>query len=91
VGFIVGYTAVIDSYDTKDGSGKTLQETQTITAVPDAVHITVERVDNPHSGSPKPFVVMQAGEKGQLIAEWFEYTPTSGTDIAVTSNLATIG
>lgn len=91
VGFIVGYTAVIDSYDTKDGSGKTLQETQTITAVPDALHITVERVDNPHSGSPKPFVVMQAGEKGQLIAEWFEYTPTSGTDIAVTSNLATIG
>jgi hypothetical protein len=33
---------------------------------------------------------MQGGEKGQLIAEWFEYTPTSGTDIQVTTNLATI-
>jgi hypothetical protein len=89
-GFLVGYTAVIDSYDSKDSGGNTLQEAQSIVAVPDGTHITVERIDNPHSGSPKPFVVMQAGEKGQLIAEWFEYTPTSGTDVAVTSNLETL-
>jgi hypothetical protein len=91
-GFIVGYTAIIDSYDTKDPNDpkSTLQETQTITAVPDATHITVERIDNPHDGSKKPFVVMQAGEKGQLIAEWFEYTPSSGTDIAVSTDLTTL-
>ncbi|WP_316434701.1 hypothetical protein [Leptolyngbya sp. NK1-12] len=92
-GFIVGYTAIIDTWDTKivkDGKTVTAQETQIILAVPDATHITVERIENPHDGSQKPFPIMQGGEKGQLIAEWFEYTPTSGTDIAVTSNLATI-
>jgi hypothetical protein len=94
-GFIVGHTAVLDSWDTKikDKDGKTItaQETQTITDVaPDGTHITVERLEHPHDGSQKPFPIMQAGEKGQLIAEWFEYTPSSGTDIAVTSNLATI-
>lgn len=36
-----------------------------------------------------PFAVLQPGNKGALIAEWFEYTPGSGTDIAVTNNLAT--
>ena len=92
-GFIVGYTAIIDTWDTKnvkDGKTVTAQETQVILAIPDATHITVERIENPHDGSQKPFPIMQGGEKGQLIAEWFEYTPTSGTDIAVTSNLATI-
>jgi hypothetical protein len=93
-GFLVGYTAILDSYEptvVKNGKNVTAhQEAQKILAVPDATHITVERIDNPHDGSTKPFPVMQAGEKGQLIAEWFEYTPTSGTDIAVTSNLATI-
>lgn len=83
-GFVPGYTAILDSYD----SGK--QEAQTITAVPDATHIVVQALSNPHDGSQVPFAVMQAGEKGVLIAEWFEYTPSSGTDIAVTSNLATI-
>jgi hypothetical protein len=67
------------------------QEAQTITAVSaDGMSITVERIEKPHDGSQKPFPIMQGGEKGQLIAEWFEYTPTSGTDIQVTSNLATI-
>ena len=83
-GFVPGYTAILDSYD----SGK--QEAQTITAVPDVTHIVVQALNNPHDGSQTPFAVMQAGEKGVLIAEWFEYTPSSGTDIAVTSNLATI-
>jgi GH18 family chitinase len=92
-GFIVGHTAILDSWDTKvvkGGQTVPAQEKQTIIAVPDATHITVERLDNPHDGSRKPFPIMQGGEKGQLIAEWFEYTPTSGTDIAVTSHLATI-
>jgi hypothetical protein len=48
------------------------------------------RITNPRDGSKCPFPIMQAGEKGQLIAEWFEFTATSGTDIAVTSNLATM-
>jgi hypothetical protein len=87
-GFIAGYSAVIDSWDVKDGSGNTLQEAQPIVAVPDATHVVVARLANAHDGSTTPFAVMQAGEKGQLIAEWFEYTPSSGTDIAVSSNLA---
>ena len=92
-GFRKGYTAVIDTYDTKLViGGKTVdaQESQVITAVPDDTHITVERLEKQHDGSTRPFPVIQAGEKGQLIAEWFEYTPTSGTDIAVTSNLEDI-
>jgi hypothetical protein len=96
LGFAVGKTAIIDSWDSKsdpnDPKSPTLQEAQTIVAIPsgDLTHVTVERIDNPHDGTKKPMPIMQAGEKGQLIAEWFEYTPTSGTDIAVTSNLATI-
>jgi hypothetical protein len=34
--------------------------------------------------------LVQAGAKGVLIGEWFEYTPTSGTDIAISSDLTTI-
>jgi len=52
--------------------------------------ITVERLDNEHDGSVTPVEVRQAGEAGHLMAEWFEYTPTPGTDVQVTSNLATI-
>jgi hypothetical protein len=92
-GFLAGYTAIIDSWDNMVAQGgQTIraQERQTITAVPDDTHITVERIEHPHDGSQQPFPILQAVEKGQLIAEWFEYTPTSGTDIAVTSNLATI-
>jgi hypothetical protein len=95
-GFFVGNTAIIDSWDSKsdptDPKSPTVQEAQTIVAIPsgDTTHITVERIDNPHDGTNTPFPIMQGGEKGQLIAEWFEYTPSSGTDIAVTSNLATI-
>jgi hypothetical protein len=95
-GFIVGRTAVIDSWDSRDPASdpqdpnSTLQEAQTIIAITDSTHITVERIEKPHATSPKPLPIMQAGEKGQLIAEWFEYTPTSGTDIAVSSDLQTI-
>jgi len=93
VGFIAGYTAIIDDYasgSVVNGRFVTIQEIQTIVAVPDATHITVKGLNNAHDGSTRPFAIRQGGEKGQLIAEWFEYTPTSGTDIAVTSNLATI-
>jgi hypothetical protein len=83
-GFIVGYTVIIDSYE----SG--VQETQMIVAVPDATHITVSSLTNAHGAGESNFAVIQAGEKGLLIAEWFEYTPNSGTDIAVSSDLTTI-
>jgi hypothetical protein len=86
-GFVAGATAVIDTWD----SG--VQETQSITAVPDGTHITVQALSYAHSPTQdqnQPYPIVQAGEKGVLIAEWFEYTPTSGVDIAVTSNLATI-
>jgi hypothetical protein len=86
-GFVVGATAIIDTWT----SGA--QETQTIVAVPDGTHITVQALTNAHNISQnqnEPLPVVQAGSEGLLIAEWFEYTPTSGTDIAVTSNLATI-
>ena len=86
-GFVVGATAIIDTWD----SG--VQENQAIVAVPDGKHITVGALSNAHSISQNhddPLPVVQAGSEGLLIAEWFEYTPTSGTDIAVTSNLATI-
>jgi hypothetical protein len=93
-GFIVGYYAIIDDYTSgyvdKNKKFVTFQEQQKIVAVPDKTHITVQGLNHDHDGSSKPFPVTQGGEKGQLIAEWFEYTPTSGTDIKVTSNLATI-
>jgi len=84
-GFAVGATAIIDSWE----SG--VQETQTITAVPDGTSITVQALGSAHSPvGGQPFPVVQANAKGVLIGEWFEYTPTSGTDIAVSSDLATI-
>jgi hypothetical protein len=90
-GFVVGYVAVIDDFIySPNDPNKNLQEAQTITAIPDRTHITVQKLDHPHDGTITPFPVLQPGEKGVLIAEWYEYTPTSGTDIAVTSNLATI-
>jgi len=91
-GFHVGYAAVIGSYadgTTTAGQFVTNQESQRITAV-GTNEITVERLDRDHNGSVSPVEVRQAGEVGHLMAEWFEYTPTPGTDIEVTSNLATI-
>jgi hypothetical protein len=61
--------------------------------VPDGKHITVQALSYDHSpadGGNEPFPVVQAGSKGTLIAEWFEYTPTSGTDIGINSNLSTV-
>jgi hypothetical protein len=77
-----------------------VMEWQRITAVPDGTHITVQMLNNQHTVSTQnnpdgtttaiPILIVQSGEKGELISEWYEYTPSSGTDIAVTSNLATI-
>jgi hypothetical protein len=81
--FLVGAKVTIDTLE----SG--IQELQTIVAV-DGNSITVANLASAHDGSTAPFPLVQAGENGVIIAEWNEYTPTSGTDIAVTSNLATI-
>jgi hypothetical protein len=93
VGFNVGYNAVIDSYQAIIPGSKppaTAQESQLIINVSnDGKQLTVKQIVNPH-GAAGSFAVRQAGESGLLISEWFEYTPSSGTDIAVTSNLATI-
>jgi hypothetical protein len=84
-GFVVGLPVVLDVEDERH-----IQEAVRITAVPSPTQITVEKVQFAHSGSPTPFTVLQPGERGAFIAEWNEYTPTSGTDIAVTSNLSAI-
>jgi len=90
-GFVVGSGVLIDAYVySPNDPSKNPQEQQTVTAVPDGTHIIVTKLGKPHDGTTTPFPVTQPGERGVLIAEWFEYTPTSGTDIAVTSNLATI-
>jgi hypothetical protein len=90
-GFNVGFSVVIDAFIYNPANpNANLQEQQIVTAVPDSTHITVQSLNKTHDGSLTPFAIVQPGETGVLIAEWFEYTPTSGTDIAVTSNLPTI-
>jgi hypothetical protein len=84
-GFVVGLQVVVDVEDDRH-----VQESVTITEVPDASHIVVESLTHTHDGTQTPFPMLQPGDKGTLIAEWNEYTPSSGIDIAVTSNLATI-
>lgn len=96
-GFQVGYTVTLGIWGTYTAnSDPTLpgsnsgQETQTITAVESDPKkpptITISGMTN---GYTAPFPVLQGAEKGVLIAEWFEHTPSSGTDIAVTTNVAT--
>ncbi len=90
-GFNVGFSVVIDAFTYNPTiQNANLQEKQIVTAVPDSTHITVKSLNKTHDGTLAPFAVVQPGEKGVLVAEWFEYTPTSGTDIAVTSSLPTI-
>ncbi|MFF8731398.1 hypothetical protein ACF073_33670 [Streptomyces sp. NPDC015171] len=86
--FLVGAQVVIDSADRTDpADGRVVQESQIITAVPDPTRVTVARLDRAHDGSVTPFAVLQPGTKGALIAEWNEYTPSSGTDIEIGSDL----
>jgi len=90
-GFVVGATAIIDVFVADPTTN--VQEAQTITAVPDGTSITVQALSYDHSpanNNNDPFPVVQAGSKGTLIGEWFEYTPTSGTDIAINSVLSTV-
>jgi hypothetical protein len=91
-GFVVGATLIIDTWDSQINNnvgpggqeGIGAQETQTITAKSTSpASITVAGLNNHHYG---PFPVVQSGAKGVLIGEWFEYTPTSGTDIDVVLN-----
>lgn len=77
--FRAGYMAVIDTSVSK------VQESHLIIAVPDGTHITVQKLTNSHDGTQSAFPIVQSTEKGILIAEWFEYTPTSGIDIGVIS------
>jgi hypothetical protein len=76
-GFVVGGVAVIDT------AGSGVQEAQIVASIPDKTHVTVKQLTKSHDGTITAFPVVQPGEKGVLIAEWFEYTPTSGTDIAI--------
>jgi hypothetical protein len=84
-GFVVGLQVVLDVEDSRH-----VQEVAFVTSTPDTGHIVVDKVVHTHTGATTPFPIMQPGDKGALIAEWYEYTPSSGTDIAITSNLATI-
>ncbi|WP_372669218.1 hypothetical protein [Amycolatopsis kentuckyensis] len=89
-GFLVGAQVVLDSADKLDpADGSVVQETTVITAIPDSSRLTVASTARAHDGSAAPFAVLQPGTKGALIAEWNEYTPSSGTDIEIGSNLGT--
>ena len=57
---------------------------------PDDGHLLLSGLAHRHDGSLTPFPVRRPGHRGTLIAEWNEYTPTSGTDIAVSSPLTDI-
>lgn len=84
-GFLPGYNVVIDTWDARQ-----VQETQTVVAVPGPTQITVAALTYAHDGTATAFPIIQPGENGILITEWYEYTPTSGTDIAVNSDLTTV-
>lgn len=84
-GFVVGLRVILDVEDEAH-----IQEAALVVEVPDKGHIVVDKVVHAHDGTQSPFAVLQPGDKGALIAEWNEYTPSSGIDIAMTSNLATI-
>ncbi|MFM0430495.1 hypothetical protein PQQ75_15920 [Paraburkholderia aspalathi] len=81
-GFTVGLPVIVDVEDDKH-----VQEAPILTKILDGNHIEVSQLTHLHDGTIRPFPVLQPGYKGVLIAEWNEYTPSSGIDIAVTSNL----
>ncbi|MFE3442665.1 hypothetical protein ACFXNW_06525 [Nocardia sp. NPDC059180] len=84
-GFVVGLPVILDAYDNRKA-----QETVRITAILNDKELGVDKTAKDHDGTQTPFAVLQQGDKGALIAEWNEYTPSSGIDIAITSNLATV-
>jgi hypothetical protein len=81
-GFVAGLPVVLDADDEHRR-----QESTRVVSIPDGTHLEVDGLAHAHEA---PFAVLQPGEKGALIAEWHEYTPSAGTDIALTSNLTTI-
>lgn len=83
-GFVVGLPVVIDVEDERQ-----IQEASMVTEISQG-KIKVAGLKFAHRGTQAPVPILQPGEKGALIAEWSEYTPSSGTDIALTSNLSTI-
>ncbi|KAG8531931.1 uncharacterized protein KY384_003567 [Bacidia gigantensis] len=86
-GFVVGDVVLIDSAD----SG--VQERQKITMIEqDQSVIVVEKLVNRHGAKAKEelYPIIQVGEEGVLIAEWFEYTPSHGTAIEVDSAFETM-
>ncbi|MEU4585520.1 hypothetical protein AB0F92_26055 [Kitasatospora aureofaciens] len=84
-GFDPGTVVVVDEYD-----DRRIQENATVVRVPDDGHLLLSGLAHRHDGSLTPFPVRRPGHRGTLIAEWNEYTPTSGTDIAVSSRLKDI-
>lgn len=82
-GFVKDNNVVIDSLE----SG--VQERQKIVRVIKGgrSYIVVEKLENRHGEDQEEFPIYQTGEKGVLIAEWFEYTPSHGTMIGVNSSL----
>ncbi|ADD41760.1 hypothetical protein [Stackebrandtia nassauensis] len=89
-GFVAGDDVVIDSVDNLNAKGEAIQEAQKLLSVNGPNQLTVAKLVHAHDGTKTPFGVLQPGAKGAMIAEWSEYTPTSGTDIAVSSNLGGI-
>jgi len=80
-GFVEGHIAVVDSVE----SG--VQERPRIVKVDmERKYLIVEKLLFQHGSKNKvKFPIYQAGERGLLIAEWFEYTPSHGTHIAINS------
>lgn len=93
-GFVVGGVAVIDSWDKTTTSGPqsqpiNIQESQVIVTVDDR-SITVQGLKHAHDAKNGDYPILQVAAKGVLIAEWFEYTPSKGTFIAIDSNMGSI-
>jgi hypothetical protein len=84
-GFVAGARVVIGA-----AGEENTQESQLLQGVIGPDRLVVQRLDHAHDGTTTPFPVVLPGEKGALVAEWNEYTPSSGTDIAVTSDLSEI-
>ncbi|MFD7830885.1 hypothetical protein [Kitasatospora sp. NPDC059803] len=82
-GFEADAVVLVDEYD-----DRRIQETARVVRVPDdGRHLLLAGLTHRHDGTLTPFPVRRPGRRGTLIAEWNEYTPTSGTDIAVSSPL----
>ncbi|MFF2142396.1 hypothetical protein [Kitasatospora sp. NPDC058190] len=84
-GFDPDTVVVVDEYD-----DRRIQETARVVRVPDDGHLLLAGLTHRHDGTLAPFPIRRPGHRGTLIAEWNEYTPTSGTDIAVSSPLKDI-